>query len=53
MTGHRYADHPDVGRRSLAGTVITPDDVARAIDDDAADQRWRAALDHDDEDDTP
>lgn len=44
-TPHPYANHPDVGKRSLAGTIITPDDVARAEEEIAADAMMRAQLD--------
>lgn len=43
-TPHPYADHPDVGKMSLAGTIITPDDVAAVEEAEMADalryQQW-------------
>lgn len=51
-TGHPHARHPWVGRRSLTGQLITPDDVEAALVDDEADAARRGLLD-DDERDTP
>lgn len=44
-TGHPHADHPYVGRRSLTGTLITPQDVQRLLDEETIDHAWRAAID--------
>lgn len=45
-TPHPYADHPDVGKRSIVGTIITPDDVARRVEQERADHAFRAQLEY-------